>query len=135
MNVCRRKGLSASILLFDLNKFKPINDQFGHAEGDRALIVFANFLRKVFRDSDVFGRLGGDEFAVLMMDVDAENTQRVIQRFDNEVTNYNQEAARGYDIEYSVGFVNSLVEKDIDVNVFLAAADKKMYAEKGNKVR
>ena len=135
LNVCRRKGLSASILLFDLNKFKPINDQFGHAEGDRALIVFANFLRKVFRDSDVFGRLGGDEFAVLMMDVDAENTQRVIQRFDNEVTNYNQEAARGYDIEYSVGFVNSLVEKDIDVNVFLAAADKKMYAEKGNKVR
>ena len=135
LNVCRRKGLSASILLFDLNKFKPINDKFGHAEGDRALIVFANILRKVFRESDVFGRLGGDEFAVLMMDVDAENTQRVIQRFNNEVTTYNQEAARGYDIEYSVGFVNSLIENNIDVNDLLAAADKEMYAEKGNKVR
>ena len=120
---------------FDLNKFKPINDKFGHAEGDRALIVFANILRKVFRESDVFGRLGGDEFAVLMMDVDAENTQRVIQRFNSEVTTYNQEAARGYDIEYSVGFVNSLIENNIDVNDLLAAADKEMYAEKGNKVR
>lgn len=135
LNVCRRKGLSASILLFDLNKFKPINDQFGHAEGDRALIVFANILRKVFRESDVFGRLGGDEFAVLMMDVDAENTQRVIQRFNNEVKTYNQEAARGYDIEYSVGFVNRLIENHIEVNDLLAAADKEMYAEKGNKVR
>ena len=135
LNVCRRKGLSASILLFDLNKFKPINDKFGHAEGDRALIVFANILRKVFRESDVFGRLGGDEFAVLMMDVDAENTQRVIQRFNSEVKTYNQEAARGYDIEYSVGFVNSLIENNIDVNDLLAAADKEMYAEKGNKVR
>lgn len=135
LNVCRRKGLSASILLFDLNKFKPINDQFGHAEGDRALIVFANILRKVFRESDVFGRLGGDEFAVLMMDVDAENTQRVIQRFNNEVKTYNQEAARGYGIEYSVGFVNRLIENHIEVNDLLAAADKEMYAEKGNKVR
>lgn len=135
LNVCRRKGLSASILLFDLNKFKTINDKFGHAEGDRALIVFANILRKVFRESDVFGRLGGDEFAVLMMDVDAENTQRVIQRFNNEVTTYNQQAARGYDIEYSVGFVNSLIENHIEVNDLLAAADKEMYAEKGNKVR
>ncbi|MDX1751310.1 MAG: sensor domain-containing diguanylate cyclase [Methylophaga sp.] len=135
LNVCRRKGLSASILLFDLNKFKPINDQFGHAEGDRALIVFANTLRKVFRDSDVFGRLGGDEFAVLMMDVDAENTQQVIQRFNDEVTDYNKEAARGYDIEYSVGFVNILIENHIDVNDLLDAADKKMYAEKSNNVR
>ncbi|MDO8828123.1 sensor domain-containing diguanylate cyclase [Methylophaga sp.] len=135
LNVCKRKDLSVSILLFDLNKFKPINDQFGHAEGDRALIVFANALRVVFRESDVFGRLGGDEFAVLMMDVDAENTVRVIERFKTEISTYNQQAARGYDIEYSVGFINTLVENHIDINDLLAAADKKMYAEKDNKLR
>lgn len=135
LNVCRRKALPISILLFDLNKFKPINDQFGHAEGDRALIVFANALRKVFRESDVFGRLGGDEFAVLMMDVDAENTVRVIERFKTEISTYNQQAERGYDIEYSVGFINTLVENHIDINDLLAAADKKMYAEKENKIR
>ncbi|WP_417551133.1 diguanylate cyclase [Methylophaga sp.] len=135
LSVCKRKALPISILLFDLNKFKPINDKFGHAEGDRALIVFANTLRKVFRESDVFGRLGGDEFAVLMMDVDVENTVKVIERFKAEITAYNEEAARGYDIEYSVGFTNTLVEDHIDINDLLAASDKKMYAEKENKVR
>ena len=135
LSVCKRKELPVSILLFDLNKFKPINDKFGHAEGDRALIVFANTLRKVFRESDVFGRLGGDEFAVLMMDVDAENTAKVIERFKAEITAHNQEAGRGYDIEYSVGFINTLVENHIEINDLLAAADKKMYAEKETKFR
>ena len=135
INICRRKGLAASILLFDLNKFKPINDTYGHAEGDRALLVFANIMRKVFRESDVFGRIGGDEFAVLMMDVDTENTQRVIERFQAEITAYNQQAQRGYDIEYSIGFINTLVDDNVDIDYLLAEADKKMYAEKGQKVR
>ncbi|MEX1201583.1 MAG: sensor domain-containing diguanylate cyclase [Methylophaga sp.] len=135
MNICRRKGLVASILLIDLNKFKPINDTFGHAEGDRALVVFANIMRQVFRESDVFGRLGGDEFAVLMMDVDIENTERVIQRLQDEVTTYNQEAKRGYDIEFSVGYINTLIGDNVDIDDFLAEADKKMYAEKNQKVR
>lgn len=135
ISICRRKGLAASILLFDLNKFKPINDRFGHAEGDRALVVFANLMREVFRESDVFGRIGGDEFAVLMMDVDAENTQRVVDRFQTEITAYNHEAARGYDIEYSVGFINTKIEDNVDINDLLAQADQKMYAEKGQKVR
>lgn len=135
LNICRRKGLTASILLFDLNQFKPINDQFGHAEGDRALVVFANIMREVFRQSDVFGRIGGDEFAVLMMDVDADNTQRVIDRFKTEVTTYNKEAARGYDIEYSVGYINTSVDDHMTIDDLLAAADKKMYAAKDQKIR
>lgn len=133
--ICKRKNLSASILLIDLNKFKPINDKFGHAEGDRALIVFANILREVFRESDVFGRIGGDEFAVMMMDVDTENTQLIIERFQAELTAYNKQAARGYAIEFSVGFINTLVEKDIDIDALLAEADKKMYVEKAGKPR
>lgn len=135
MNICRRKGLAASILLIDLNKFKPINDTFGHAEGDRALVVFANIMREVFRESDVFGRIGGDEFAVLMMDVDIENTEHVIQRLQDEVTAYNQEAKRGYDIDFSIGYINTVVTDNVDIDDLLAKADKNMYAEKDKKVR
>lgn len=130
LNICRRKDLTASILVFDLNEFKPINDKFGHAEGDRALVVFANIIREVFRQSDVFGRIGGDEFAVLMIDVDADSTQRVIDRFQTEVITYNKQAARGYDIEYSVGYINTAVDNNVTVDDLLAAADKKMYAAK-----
>lgn len=135
INICRRKGLATSILLFDLNKFKPINDNFGHAEGDRALVVFANIMREVFRESDVFGRMGGDEFAVLMMDVDVAKTELVIKRFQEEVTAYNEEAKRGYDIEFSVGFINTKVETNLDIEDLLAEADKKMYAEKDSNLR
>lgn len=135
LTVCKRQGLPISLLLFDLNKFKPINDTFGHAEGDRALVAFAKMLRKVFRESDVLGRLGGDEFAVLMMNVDVENTEKVIERFKTEMSQFNQHAARGYDIEYSVGYTNSLVEDHMDINDLLAASDKKMYAEKAPKNR
>lgn len=135
LKICCRKGLSTSILLFDLNKFKTINDTFGHAEGDRALVVFANIMREVFRESDVFGRIGGDEFAVLMMDVDIENTELVIKRFQEEMSAFNQEAKRGYDIEFSVGYINTKVESNIDIDDLLAQADKKMYAEKDSKVR
>ncbi|MDX1572912.1 MAG: sensor domain-containing diguanylate cyclase [Methylophaga sp.] len=133
LNICRRKGLSASVLLFDLDKFKPINDSFGHAEGDRALVVFANIMREVFRQSDVFGRIGGDEFAVLMMDVDIENTEHVIQRFEDELTAYNKEAVRGYDLEYSVGYINTTVDNNTTIDDLLASADKKMYAAKDKK--
>lgn len=133
LNVCKRQGLPISLLLFDLNKFKPINDTFGHAEGDRALIAFAKMLRKVFRESDVLGRLGGDEFAVLMMNVDVENTEKVIERFKREMSQFNQHAARGYDIEYSVGYTNSLVEDHMDINDLLAASDKKCMPKKGQK--
>ncbi len=135
LNICRRKGLSASILLFDLNKFKPINDTFGHAEGDRALVVFANIMREIFRESDVFGRIGGDEFAVCMVDVNVEDTQQAIERFRAKLTDYNKEATRGYDLDYSVGFINTTVDKNVNIDDLLALADKKMYADKGKQNR
>jgi diguanylate cyclase (GGDEF)-like protein len=70
LNVCKRMGRRASLLFFDLKGFKQINDTHGHAEGDRALIGFAQVLRSALRDSDVIGRLGGDEFVALLTDCD-----------------------------------------------------------------
>jgi GGDEF domain-containing protein len=64
LGLCRRLDKPASLLFFDLDLFKQINDRFGHAEGDRALTTFAQLLKQTFRESDVLGRLGGDEFAV-----------------------------------------------------------------------
>jgi diguanylate cyclase (GGDEF)-like protein len=58
-------GASGSVAIVDLDYFKPINDELGHAAGDAALITFANIIRPTLRPTDVFARLGGDEFAIL----------------------------------------------------------------------
>lgn len=62
----RGKPSPMAMLVFDLDRFKQINDRFGHAAGDRALTAFADVVRSCLRADDVFGRLGGEEFAVLL---------------------------------------------------------------------
>jgi diguanylate cyclase (GGDEF)-like protein len=66
--MCRRNQLSISFLLFDINMFKLINDQYGHDEGDLLLETFARIMFDKFRDVDVLGRLGGDEFVAMLSD-------------------------------------------------------------------
>jgi len=67
LNLCVRQQIPASLVYLDMDNFKPINDTFGHAEGDKALIVFANQISNVCRESDLFARLGGDEFVMLFV--------------------------------------------------------------------
>jgi diguanylate cyclase (GGDEF)-like protein len=71
-----RYGTPASLLYFDLNGFKHINDSYGHACGDAMLSHFAEMLCTNVRDSDVVGRLGGDEFAVILAHASAAQAQR-----------------------------------------------------------
>lgn len=67
----QHEGARGAVLLLDLDYFKQINDWFGHAAGDAALIAFADALRGAVRQSDVVARLGGDEFAILAPCADA----------------------------------------------------------------
>lgn len=67
-----RHGSRVAFLCIDLDHFKPINDQLGHAAGDQALVEVARRLNAVVRESDTLARIGGDEFAVLLADLDAD---------------------------------------------------------------
>jgi diguanylate cyclase (GGDEF)-like protein len=73
----RQKTLLA-VLFMDLDNFKPINDTFGHQEGDRALVEVAHRIKGALRASDVIARVGGDEFVVLLMDMDNEEGARLV---------------------------------------------------------
>ena len=133
INVCKRQHKSASLLFFDLNKFKKINDQFGHAEGDRALSAFSGALRNVFRDSDVVGRLGGDEFVVLLSDSEGEAAAHALSRLTDVLDQINQRDQRGYDIQYSVGTALFDPERHSSIESLLEEADGLMYADKKRK--
>lgn len=132
LSVCKRLNLPASMLFFDLNKFKQINDQFGHAEGDRALTSFSNILLEVFRDSDVIGRLGGDEFVVLLTNSNSIESKAVIERLSSLVASHNEIEKRGYDISYSLGLVQYNPEIHPSISKLLDDADKLMFMDKKN---
>lgn len=130
LQLCRRLELPASLLYLDLDEFKPINDRFGHAEGDRALKAFALRLRGAVRSSDVVGRLGGDEFAVFATDATADGVARTVERLRRELHEYNQASRRGYDIKFSYGSVAYDPDRHDDISDLIEEADAAMFAEK-----
>lgn len=133
LDVCVRRQLAASLVFMDLDKFKPINDKFGHAEGDRALTAFAEQIKITCRESDVFGRLGGDEFVVLLIDTSKARAEAVVSRLHQSLEKYNQEAKRGYDISFSYGIVEFSPDKHQTLNTMLAEGDSLMYGRKRSK--
>jgi diguanylate cyclase (GGDEF)-like protein len=130
LNICRRKDLPTSLVFLDLNKFKQINDTYGHAEGDKALVAFSEMIKQTFRDSDVFARLGGDEFVVLLTDSSSDAVTAILERFDEDLKTYNEQARRGYDISYSAGVAAYDSAKHKSIEDMLAEADTLMYEQK-----
>jgi diguanylate cyclase (GGDEF)-like protein len=130
LQLCHRQDIPASLVFFDINKFKNINDTYGHAEGDRALIAFAQQMRFTFRDSDVIARLSGDEFVALLPNTHVVSAEDLIQRFRGAIDAYNQKARRGYNIAFSSGIIAVNTDKPQSIDVLLDRADSVMYQQK-----
>ncbi|PYY88725.1 GGDEF domain-containing protein [Pseudomonas sp. TKO26] len=130
LGVCKRLEKPATLLFFDLNEFKQINDSYGHAEGDGALKTFADVLRIAFRESDVIGRLGDDEFVALLTAADHVETSAIMARLGELLNERNATLKRGYDIRFSVGQIEYDPERHAGIEDLLADADKAMYLHK-----
>ncbi len=130
LGLCKRVGRPACLLFLDMDRFKQINDRFGHAEGDRALCSFSHALKTVFRDSDVIGRLGGDEFAVLLTNTSAPACTEALARLQRAVDVLNQEGQRGYEIQFSAGQLAVDDSPHQSLEALLSQADALMYQQK-----
>ena len=125
-----RHKLPVVLIYMDLDRFKPINDQFGHAEGDAVLVNFANLMKNHFRDSDVYARLGGDEFVALLSNTSVKKAEEVIKRFNKSLSEHNQKEKRGYDISFSYGIIEFNQKKHTTTEELLAECDALMYKAK-----
>ncbi|WCE32137.1 sensor domain-containing diguanylate cyclase [Vibrio sp. SCSIO 43137] len=131
LQYCQTASLSASLIFFDLNKFKQINDEHGHQKGDEALITFAQLLVRCFRESDVIARIGGDEFVVLMPGATEKDSQNKLKRLEDELTEINSSGQFPFDITFCYGITQSHPEQAQDIEALIHASDEKMYCMKG----
>jgi diguanylate cyclase (GGDEF)-like protein len=124
--MCRRTDQPATLLYFDLDGFKPINDTLGHAAGDRVLRTFARNLRETFRDSDVVARVGGDEFCVLLTSATTEDVRRPLSLLEGSLEMREGEPL----VSFSVGIAQYDPSKHSTVRALVEEADQRMYRKK-----
>ena len=125
----RRYGPEGAVLILDLDGFKPVNDRFGHAAGDRLLALVAAVLRERLRATDLIARLGGDEVAILLPRVDRRGATACARSLVETVRAEALTAdARGVTI--SVGVIALDARAPVVPEGVLAAADIAMYDAK-----
>ena len=113
-------------LLFDLNGFKQINDNYGHAMGDVIIKTVAKTIKANLRESDVVGRIGGDEFAALLVKANQQEAERKANQISTIIKNI---AVNGeVRVKCTIGVHN--IAKEESVKDAILAADKEMYANK-----
>jgi len=135
LNLCARERIPASLAYLDLDKFKRINDTFGHAEGDNALAVFADKMSTVCRDSDLFARLGGDEFVILFINASKHDAVRIVERLRQILNENFHMQNHGYDIVFSHGVVDFDPDKHHSIEALLEDGDAAMYENKKTNSR
>jgi len=127
---CRRHARPLSLLLFDIDRFKQINDRFGHSAGDHVLRTIVEVAREGVRREECLARFGGDEFAVVMPETELAGARIVAERTRGRVELHPFEASgRVIPVTISVG-VAALEPAMADAEAMLAAADAQLYAAK-----
>lgn len=126
MNFCRRQGLPLCMVFVDVDNLKQINDRYGHAMGDAALIKIAALMQNQLRNSDTIARWGGDEFVMLLPNVTLKNAVLLLDRVKLAVSKLELEG--GVCVSCSFGVVQ--MGPETTYAQMLAEADAMMYRSK-----
>jgi diguanylate cyclase len=124
-----RTGRPASLLILDIDRFKDINDRYGHPMGDEVLCAVADVLRACCRESDTAGRYGGDEFLVMLPETDLRGAEEAAARIRRQVDALSFDRAPDLRCRVSVGAAEASREIT-NVDVWIQQADAALYRAK-----
>jgi len=123
-----RKHYELTVVVFDLNNFKAINDRLGHPAGDLVLKAFAGHLSAVIREADTAARLGGDEFMLILPECKAGQVPAMLRRLEPISVDLNGERVP---VHFAVGWAE--YRRGIEPEELLAEADRALYEDKENR--
>jgi len=136
ISASRRYAMPISVITFDLDHLKKLNDSFGHGLGDQALRALAQRLVRYSRASDIVARLGGDEFAVILPQTDSAGAADLAQRLQHSVEAEPFLSGEGRDLHLLVSYGRASFPEDAeDADALLRRADGLMYAAKAARAR
>ena len=126
----RRYQHSVGFLMIDINRFKEINDLFGHQVGDRVLQKIGTLLLNNVRESDIVVRYGGDEFLIVLPET-REKAENLLHRVNQAVAKWNdQQSLTDFPIRLAIGISYWHPEEGKSLETVLSQADRQMYADK-----
>ena len=126
-----RYGTDLSLVLCDIDKFKKINDTFGHTAGDRALLSAAAVLRHSLRKSDIVGRYGGDEFMIILPETSIDGAKRLAEKVRLAVEQLELEVPGSRRVRFTLSMgVAGCCEPIENIDTLVALADTALYSSK-----
>ena len=126
----RRYGQATSLVMFDIDHFKPVNDTYGHLAGDEVIRHTADVTRNNIRQSDSAGRYGGEEFGIILPETDAESARVICERIREAIENSTVSTTAG-DIRYTVSMgIAQLTETPENYMQWMQKADEALYKAK-----
>lgn len=118
------------IVYLDLNKFKYVNDTYGHDKGDQLLCIFGSVLMEIMGTVGFVGRMGGDEFVAFFIDVSEQEIYELWQQVEKELIEKSKNLDFSYEITASYGYAARPRGSKESLDVVMQKADEKMYAYK-----
>jgi diguanylate cyclase (GGDEF)-like protein len=133
LQIAKRRQSDLMLFFADMDGLKVINDNYGHAEGDQAILDVAEILRKSFRETDILARFAGDEFAILTDKMGRESEQIFRTRVQEAVDEFNARKTQRYFLSLSMGSIHFKVSETTTIEAVMVEADKKLYQLKRTK--
>lgn len=128
-HLARRHKWNVGIMMFDIDDFKTINDNYGHECGDDVLKSISNLLKSSFRNSDIISRYGGEEFIAFLVETDGNDVVAIAEKIRKRIE---ESMPNGISFTTSIGVCNGMIKSDVEkeLQALVRQADSNLYSAK-----